>query len=157
MESAMEWRRGEFLVTCDPSKANVEAIASFLRQSYWAKNIPFAVVRKSLDNSLNFSLLKGEEQIGFARVITDFATIGYLGDVFVLPEYRGQGLGKWLMDCVFLHHDLQGFRRWILVTLDAHKLYERFGFTPLGKPELFMEKLNPAVYQLTRAERNKET
>jgi len=143
----MEWRRGEFLVTCDPAKADVEVIAAFLRDSYWAKNIPIAVVRKSIENSLTFNLLKGEEQIGFARVITDFATIGYLGDVFVLPDYRGQGLGKWLMECVFSHPDLQGFRRWTLVTLDAHKLYENFGFTRLAKPELFMENFNPAVYQ----------
>ena len=103
----MEWRRGEFLVTCDPAKADVEVIAAFLRESYWAKNIPIAVVRKSIENSLTFNLLKGEEQIGFARVITDFATIGYLGDVFVLPDYRGQGLGNWLMECVFSHPDLQ--------------------------------------------------
>jgi GNAT superfamily N-acetyltransferase len=143
----MEWRRGEFLVTCDPAKVDVEVIAAFLRESYWAKNIPIGVVRKSIENSLTFNLLKGEEQIGFARVITDFATIGYLGDVFVLPDYRGQGLGKWLMECVFSHPDLQGFRRWILVTLDAHKLYEKFGFTRLAKPELFMENFNPAVYQ----------
>jgi GNAT superfamily N-acetyltransferase len=95
---------------------------------------------------LNFILLKAEEQIGFARVITDFATIGYLGDVFVLPQHRGKGLGKWLIECVMLHPDLQGFRRWILATLDAHDLYKEFGFTPLSKPEVFMEKLNPHVY-----------
>jgi N-acetylglutamate synthase-like GNAT family acetyltransferase len=147
MVKHMEWRRGEFLVTCDPAKADVEVIAAFLRESYWAKNIPVAVVRKSIENSLTFNLLKGEEQIGFARAITDFATIGYLGDVFVLPDYRSQGLGKWLMECVFSHPELQGFRRWILVTLDAHKLYEQFGFTRLTNPELFMENFNSAVYQ----------
>jgi GNAT superfamily N-acetyltransferase len=142
----MEWKKGEFLVSCDPHKANLEVIAGFLSNSYWAKGIPPATVQKSLQNSLTFSLLKGEEQIGFARVITDFATIGYLGDVFVLPEYREQGLGKWMLECVFSHPELQGFRRWILATLDAHALYEKYGFTALGRPEFFMEKLNPAVY-----------
>ncbi|HTJ86505.1 MAG TPA: GNAT family N-acetyltransferase [Terriglobales bacterium] len=142
----MEWKKGEFLVSCDPDKADLEVIAGFLSNTYWAKNIPAATVRKSLQNSLVFSLLKGKEQIGFARVISDFATIGYLGDVFVLPDYREQGLAKWMLECVFAHPELQGFRRWILATLDAHPLYEKFGFTPLGRPEVFMEKFNPAVY-----------
>jgi GNAT superfamily N-acetyltransferase len=143
----MEWHRGEFVVTCDPSRADLNVIAAFLGQSYWAKGIPSTLVRKSVDHSLNFILLKGHEQVGFARVISDFATIGYLGDVFVLPGHRGLGLGKWLIECVLSHPDLQGFRRWVLVTLDAHELYEQFGFTRLAKPELFMEKYNPHVYE----------
>lgn len=143
----MEWQKGEFVVTCDPKRADVELVAGFLRQSYWAKDIPLELVRRSLENSLNFSLLAPQGQIGFARVITDYATIGYLGDVFVLPEHRGRGLGTWLTQCVFSHPALQGFRRWMLVTSDAQKLYEKFGFRRLAKPELFMEKHDPAVYR----------
>ena len=142
----MEWRRGDYVVTCDAGKADLDVIAAFLGQSYWAKGIPPALVRKSVDHSLNFILLKGAEQVGFARVISDFATIGYLGDIFVLPQYRGQGLGKWLVECVLAHPDLQGFRRWLLATADAHKLYEQFGFTPLARPEFFMEKHDAKVY-----------
>jgi N-acetylglutamate synthase-like GNAT family acetyltransferase len=143
----MEWHRGEFVVTCDAGKADLDLVAGFLAQSYWTRGIPAALVRKSVEHSLNFILLRGGEQVGFARVISDYATIGYLGDVFVVPEHRGRGLGKWLVECVLAHPDLQGFRRWILATLDAHELYEKFGFKRLGRPELFMEKFNPDIYE----------
>jgi GNAT superfamily N-acetyltransferase len=146
----MEWRRGEYIVTCDRRRADLDVIAGFLGESYWAKGIPPAVVRRSVEHSLNFILLKANEQVGFARVITDFATIGYLGDVFVLQPHRGKALGKWLIECVMRHPDLQGFRRWILATLDAHELYKEFGFTHLGKPEVFMEKFDPNVYASTK-------
>ena len=146
----MEWRRDEYIVTCDRRRADLDVIAGFLGESYWAKDIPPVVVRRSVEHSLNFILLKGNEQVGFARAITDFATIGYLGDVFVLQPHRGKGLGKWLIECVMLHPDLQGFRRWILATLDAHELYKEFGFTHLAKPEVFMEKFNPNVYASTK-------
>ena len=146
----MEWRRGEYIVTCDRRRADLDVIARFLGDSYWAKGIPPTLVRRSVEHSLNFILLRAHEQIGFARVITDFATIGYLGDVFVLQPHRGQGLGKWLVQCVMLHPDLQGFRRWLLATRDAHELYKQFGFTPLAKPDVFMEKLNPNVYASTK-------
>jgi len=150
-EGLQEWRRGEYIVTCDPAKADLRVIASFLAGSYWAKGISQAVVRRSVAHSLNFILLKGQAQVGFARVITDFATIGYLGDVFVLPEHRGKGLGKWLVECVMQHPDLQGFRRWILATLDAHELYGQYGFTALSRPEVFMEKCDPNVYASARS------
>jgi GNAT superfamily N-acetyltransferase len=149
-EGSREWRRGDYLITCDSGKAELNVIAAFLGASYWAKGIPPKLVRKSVEHSLNFILLKRQAQVGFARVITDFATIGYLGDVFVLPEHRGKGLGKWLVACVMQHPDLQGFRRWILATLDAHQLYEQFGFTALSRPEVFMEKFDPKVYASTR-------
>lgn len=147
--SLMEWRRGEYIVTCDRRRADLEVIATFLGDSYWAKGIPPALVRRALEHSLNFVLLKGRAQVGFARVITDFATIGYLGDVFVLQAHRGKGLGKWLVECVMLHPELQGFRRWILATRDAHELYRQFGFAHLAKPDIFMEKSNPNVYAST--------
>jgi len=140
------WVKDTFTVTCDPTRMDRAVIAEFLASSYWAKGIPPATVEKSLAHSLCFSLLDGERQVGFARVISDHATIAYLGDVFVLPEYRGRGLSKWLMECVTSHPELQSLRRWILATQDAHGLYEKFGFTPLKKPEMFMERHNPNVY-----------
>jgi N-acetylglutamate synthase-like GNAT family acetyltransferase len=142
----MTWTRGEFSITCDPDKQDIEVIHGFLSRSYWAKGIPKETVRKSLDGSLCFALLHQDKQVGFARVISDFATVAYLGDVFVLEEYRGQSLSKWLMDCVCAHPDLQNLRRWILATADAHGLYEKYGFTPLSKPQLFMERHNPSIY-----------
>lgn len=140
------WVNGTFTVTCDLAKMDHAVIREFLGSSYWAKGIPAATVEKSLANSLCFALLDGEQQVGFARVISDRATIAYLGDVFVLPEYRGRGLSKWLMECVVNHPELQGLRRWMLATRDAHGLYEKFGFTPLEKPEIFMERHNPNPY-----------
>jgi len=142
----MEWNRAAYQVTCDPSKLDIKLIGEFLTHSYWAKGIPLHTVEKALENSLCFAVRQEHRQIGFARVITDYATFAYLGDVFILPEYRGLGLGQWLMECVISHPQLQNFRRWILATRDAHGLYRKFGFTSLKKPENFMEKHNPEVY-----------
>ena len=142
----MTWVRDRFTVTCDPAKLDRALVAQFLASTYWAKGIPAATVEKSLEHSLCFALLDGDRQIGFARVISDRATIAYLADVFVLPKYRGRGLAKWLMECVVSHPDLQGLRRWMLATRDAHGLYERFGFTLLKKPEIFMERHDPNPY-----------
>jgi GNAT superfamily N-acetyltransferase len=143
----MSWVRDQFTVTCDPSKLDRAMIAEFLASSsYWAKGIPAATVEKSLEGSLCFALLDRDRQVGFARVVSDHATIAYLADVFVLPEYRGKGLAKWLMQCIVAHPSLQGLRRWVLATRDAHGLYEQFGFTPLKKPEIFMERHDPNVY-----------
>jgi GNAT superfamily N-acetyltransferase len=150
----MEWTRGKFTITCDPARQDLRVIAQFLAASYWAKGIPQDTVAKSLENSLCFSLLgDGDRQIGFARIISDYATIAYLGDVFVLPEYRRQGLAKWLMECVVSHPQLQGLRRWILGTRDAHGLYAQFGFMPLKSPETFMERRDPNVYLVARAQK----
>ena len=140
------WVNGSFTVTCDPAKMDRAVIAGFLASSYWAKGIPPATVEKSLEHSLCFALLDGNRQVGFARVISDHATIAFLNDVFVLPEYRGRGLSKWLMECISSHSELQGLRRWLLATRDAHGLYEKFGFTSLKRPEIFMERHNPNVY-----------
>ena len=140
------WVNGSFTVTCDPAKMDLDVIAGFLASSYWAKGIPSATVEKSLEHSLCFALLDGNRQVGFARVISDYATIAFLNDVFVLPEYRGKGLSKWLMECVISHSDLQGLRRWILATRDAHGLYAKFGFTSLKRPEIFMERHDPNAY-----------
>jgi GNAT superfamily N-acetyltransferase len=145
----MEWTRGGFIVTCDPDKVDRKVVAAFLAGSYWATGIPAETVSRSIDGSLCFTLLEGGNQVGFARVISDRATIAYLGDVFVLPEFRGKGLGKWLMECVMSHPELKGLRRWILVTRDAHGLYEQLGFKPLSRPEGYMELHNPDAYRGT--------
>src|SRR6478752_6393353 len=138
---------GEFLITTDKTKLDLVAIHEFLsKYSGWSDNIPFDRVKISIDNSLNFGLFHNEKQIGFARVISDFSTIAYLGDIYVLDDYRGQGLSKKLMDVVISHPNLQGLRRWILLTSTADWLYEKYGFVKLPKPELYMELYNPDVY-----------
>jgi GNAT superfamily N-acetyltransferase len=137
-----------FRVSSDPAQLDVDAICRYLAEdSYWAKNIPRATVETAIQNSLNFGLSAPQGQLaGFARVVTDRATFAWLCDVFVLPEFRGLGLSKWLMECVWAHPDLQGLRRRMLATLDAHSLYTRFGFTPLAHPDRFLESRVPNPY-----------
>lgn len=147
-----EWQRGELRITTDQGQLHFETIHAFLaNQSYWAKGISRSTLEKSIRNSLCFGLFQGNKQVGFARVISDQATIAYLADVFVLPEHRGRGLAKWLMECILSHPDLQGLRRWILVTEDAHGLYRKYEFTQLAHPEGFMERHNPDVYKSVKA------
>jgi len=141
-----EYRRGEFLISTDRARLDVDAIHSFLTNCYWAKGIPKETVRRSLENSLCFGLYRGDEQAGFARAVSDFATYAYVGDVFVLEAYRGRGLGKWLMECIVSHPLLQDLRRWALSTRDAHSLYSQFGFTPLVAADGWMERHDPNVY-----------
>jgi GNAT superfamily N-acetyltransferase len=135
-----EWRRGEYLVSTDRSLLDLQVIHGYLSTSYWAAGVPEEVVGQSIENSLNFGVYRGEEQVGFARVVTDRATFAYLADVFVLEAHRGQGLGKWLVEVVLSHPDLQGLRRWMLATRDAHDLYRRYAFTELARPAIFMER-----------------
>lgn len=135
-----EWTRGEYAITTDPSRLDLGVVHGFLEDSYWARGVPKAVVERSVENSLCFGLYKGEKQIGFARIVTDRATFAYLADVFVLEGHRGRGLGKWLMEVVLSHPELQGLRRWMLATADAHELYQGYGFRELGNPEIFMER-----------------
>jgi GNAT superfamily N-acetyltransferase len=142
-----EWRRGEYLISTDKSRLDLTLIHNFLRTSYWAAGIPLEVVRRSIEHSLSFGLYKEDQQIGYARVITDYATFAYLGDVFILEPFRGQGLSKWLMEVVVTHPDLQGFRRWILLTKDAHGLYKKVDFTGVATPERYMERFFPDVYE----------
>lgn len=143
-----EVRRDSFLVSTDKSKIDVALVHGYLSESsYWAKNIPLEVVLNSIEHSVCFAVCDGEKQVGFARVTTDKATIGYVGDVFIIEAYRGLGLSKWLMQCILAHPELQGFRRWILATADAHGLYAQSGFKPLARPERWMELHNPDVYR----------
>lgn len=141
-----QWQRDGFTVSCDPGRIDEAVVANFLGGSYWAAGIPAETVRRSIAGSLCFALLDGARQVGFARAISDRATVAYLADVFVLPEYRGRGLGKWLVECVLAHPELQGLRRWVLVTRDAHELYRRYGFQPLARPEFFMELHDKQAY-----------
>jgi GNAT superfamily N-acetyltransferase len=137
----------DFIFSTDPCKMDVTAIHDFLsNHSGWCNHIPIARVKKSIEHSLNFGIFHDGRQIGFARVITDYATIAYLGDVYILDAYRGKGLSKQLMDMIMLHPELQGLRRWILLTSTADWLYEKYGFVNLPRPELYMEKYDPEVY-----------
>ena len=131
----------EYTISTDKSRLDIPLIQQFLSQeSYWAQNVPLDVVQRSIDNSLCFGVYQGDQQVGFARVITDQATFAYLADVFVLPQHRGNGLSKQLMATISNWPALQGLRRWMLATRDAHALYEQFGFTALDKPEIFMQR-----------------
>jgi GNAT superfamily N-acetyltransferase len=141
-----EWQRGEYTVTTDPARVDIGLVHGYLADSYWAKGIPLEVVRRSIANSLNFSVYHGAEQVGFARVITDYATFAYVGDVFVLEPHRGRGLSKWVMELIVSHPGLQGFRRWVLLTRDAHGLYRQFGFTAIAAPDRYMERWTPDAY-----------
>jgi GNAT superfamily N-acetyltransferase len=142
-----EARRSEFLLSTDPARLDLDAIHGFLTASYWAKGIPRETVARSIENSLCFGVYANGQQVAFARIVSDFATYAYLGDVFVLETYRGCGLGKWMMECIRRHPRLQGLRRWTLLTRDAHGLYQQFGFTPLAKPDRYMELHDPEVYE----------
>jgi len=138
---------GNFIVTTDKDKLDIAAIHDFLsNHSHWSRNIPMERVKTAIENSLNFGLFHEKKQIGYARVISDFATIAYLGDVYVLPEYRGQGLSHLLMKEVMEHPLLQGLRRWILLTKDAHGLYQKHGWALVANPERYMEVYNTNVY-----------
>jgi GNAT superfamily N-acetyltransferase len=139
-----EWQRGDYSISTDRERLDLAFIHQFLStQSYWAQGRAFEIVRRSIEHSLPFGLYKGTRQVGFARVVTDYATFAWLADVFVLDAERGQGLGKWLVSVVLSHPQLQGFRRWILGTRDAHELYRQFGFEVVSQPEFFMEKREP--------------
>lgn len=139
MLSKYELKLGRFELTTDKSRMQIDAIYRFLQKSYWANKRSIEIIKKSIEHSLPFAIFDGEKQIGFARVISDFSTFGWIADVFVDEEYRGQGLAKWLMESILAHPDLQGMRRWVLATKDAHILYSKFGFTALNKPERWME------------------
>lgn len=146
----IEAHRGAFSVSTDPVRLDLDAIHAFLSRSYWATGIPRSVVERSIQGSLCFGVYAAGQQVGFARVITDEATYAYLADVYVLQEYRGQGLARWLMEVIMAHPALQGLRRFTLVTRDAHGLYSRFGFRPLQNPENHMEVRRADAYAASR-------
>jgi GNAT superfamily N-acetyltransferase len=142
------WERGDYLISTDRSRLNIELIHDFLSNgSYWAIGRARDVVQCSIDNSLSFGIYWKNDQVGFGRVVTDYATFAWIADVFVLPQHRGQGLSKWLMELMLSHPKLQGFRRWVLATKDAHRLYQRYGFIPLHRPERWMERPDPNMQE----------
>ena len=143
-----EWTREEFSISTDPKQLDITVIHKYLStDSYWAQGRTVDTVKRSIENSLNFGLYKGEQQIGFARIVTDYATFAWLADVFVLDAYRGKGLGKWLVEVILSHPELQRFRRWVLATKDAHELYRQFGFIELKRPERWMERPDPQMQE----------
>jgi N-acetylglutamate synthase-like GNAT family acetyltransferase len=137
-----------YTIVTDKSRLDINLIHRFLSErSYWAKNIPLDVVRRSIDNSLCFGVFDGQEQMGFGRVITDCATFAYVADVFILEEHRGRGASKQLMRAIMEHSSLKGIRRWHLVTTDAHGLYEQFGFREVETPRKHMERVVRNAYE----------
>jgi GNAT superfamily N-acetyltransferase len=151
METTIEGSKGSYVLSDDPGRLDLTAIHEYLKRAYWAENIPFDVVERSVRNSLCIGAYTAAgEQIGLVRCISDYATFCYVCDVYVLEEHRGQGLSKALMQRAVDHPKLQGLRRWGLVTWDAHGLYEQFGFTALSRPDRFMEKTVPDIYKNPR-------
>lgn len=142
-----EVSNGPYRITTDATQFDLDAIHAYLTASYWADGIPKEIVARSITHSLCFGVFAGQEQIGLARVVTDRATYAYIGDVYILDAYRGQGLGKWLMTTIVAHPDLQGLRRWTLATRDAHGLYAQYGFTALADPHSYMERRDFLSYR----------
>lgn len=140
-------KMGDYEISTDRSRLDVSFIHNYLcNESYWAKNISKETVICSIENSMCYGVFCNEKQVGYAKVVTDMATVAYIGDVFITPAFRGKGLSKWLMETIVSHPQMPNLRRWILATADAHKLYEKTGFGPLSKPERWMEKHRPDAY-----------
>lgn len=138
----------EYRISSNKSDMDIRSIHDFISKSYWAKGIPIETLHKAISNSLCFGVFsKEEKQVGFARMITDAATYAYLADVYILEGHRGKGLSKRLMQEIMSHPDLQGLRRMTLATADAHGLYQKYGFSELSNPEIFMENWNPEIYK----------
>ena len=143
----IEFQKDGYTISTDPARLDLGIIHDFLaNRSYWARGIPRPLLKKAIEHSLPFGLYHQGKQIGFARVLTDYERLAYLMDVFVLEGFRGRGLGKWLLACIFGHPELKDVRRWMLATWDAHRLYAQYGFTPLARPDRLMEKVSKDSY-----------
>jgi GNAT superfamily N-acetyltransferase len=146
--NATSFEEQGYSITTDKSKLDIPFIHNYLsEETYWSKNIPGETVEKAIQNSLSFGLFFNKIQIGFARVITDYATFAYLADVFIIPEQRGKKLSKWMIQTIVDHPDLAGLRRWILITRDAHGLYSQFGWKEIAYPDRWMEVHHKDIYQ----------
>lgn len=143
----MEWTKDDFTITTNKEKIDINYIHEFLTNSYWAAGIPMETIERSIEGSICFSVFYLNQQVGFARVITDKATFAYLTDVFIDEKFRGKGLSKWMMEAIVNFGPLQGLRRFILATRDAHGLYIQFGFQPLNNVDSWMQIHNPDVYK----------
>jgi GNAT superfamily N-acetyltransferase len=153
MNNFQTFENAGYSISDDATKLNIQVVHQYLStESYWAKHIPFETVERAIQNSLCFGVYHQQEQIGFARLITDKATFAYLADVFILPAHRGKGLSKWLMQVIHTHPATQGLRRMVLATRDAHTLYEQFGWTRFAPEQLerFMQLHNPSPYPPTK-------
>jgi len=146
----MDFTKDRFYISTEKEKMDIDLIHSFLTRSYWAEGISKEIVRRSIEGALCFGVFENDKQVGFARMITDKATFAYLADVFILEEYRGHGLSKWLMEVIMSHSDLQGLRRLMLATRDAHDLYKKFGFTPLNNTDRWMHIHHPDIYKVIK-------
>jgi len=143
----MDFTKGRFYISTEKEKMDIDLIHSFLNRSYWAEGISKEIIRRSIEGALCFGVFENDKQVGFARMITDRATFAYLADVFIIEEYRGLGLSKWLVEIILAHPDLQGLRRMMLATRDAHELYKKFGFTQLNNVDRWMHIHYPDVYK----------
>ena len=143
----MDFTKNGFIISTEKEKLDIDLIHLFLTRTYWAEGISKEIISRSIEGSLCFGVYENDKQVGFARMITDKATFAYLADVFIIEDYRGRGLSKWLMEVIMSHPDLQGLRRMILATKDAHGLYKQFGFTPLINVDRWMHILDPDVYK----------
>ncbi len=143
----LEEHRGNFTVTSDLSRMDLNVVHGYLSRAYWCEGLPRETLEQAMRSSICFGVFEGEKQVGFARVVSDRTTFAYVCDVFVLESHQGKGLGTWLMQCVVRHPELQGLRRWHLTTRDAHSLYRKVGFTLLSKPERHMEVFTPDIYK----------
>ena len=143
MPQILETHKDNFTISTDPARLDLDAITDMLTRAYWAAGRPRERTERAISNSLVFGLYDGEQQIGLARIVSDYAVFAYLCDVFIHEDYRAHGLGKWLIETVMNHPDLQGLRRWTLATRDAHELYRQFGWDTMQNPEKWMEILRP--------------
>jgi GNAT superfamily N-acetyltransferase len=142
MPQIIEAHKEDFTISTDPARLDIDAVAEMLTRAYWARGRSSDLIARYVQHSLVFGVYHEDKQIGLARVISDYTTFAWLCDVFIHEDYRGNGLGKWLMETVHAHPDLQGLRRWMLATKDAHGLYKQFGWAPLDNPERWMQKFN---------------
>lgn len=142
MPQIIETHRDHFTISTDPARLDIDAITDMLSRAYWAKGRTRDVIARYLQHSLTFGIYDGPRQIGLARIVSDYTTFAWLCDVFIHEDYRSHGLGKWLMETIHSHPDLQGLRRWLLATRDAQGLYAQYGWKPLANPERWMENFN---------------
>ena len=142
MSKFFESRWENLLISTDPDLLDIDAVCDFLSRAYWSQGRPRDRIELSLRHSLVFGIYADSRQIGLGRVVTDYTTFAWLCDVFIHEDHRGRGIGKWLMASILSHPELQGLRRFLLVTRDAHGLYSQFGFTSMKNPESWMERFN---------------
>ena len=154
MAPVQHWHKDDYRITTDKSQMDIEAIHRYLTRSNWAAGIDYATVALSVENSLNFGLFHHQQQIGFARFITDSATFAYLCDVYVLEEYQGNGLGGWLIECCQSHPVINTLRRLLLFTSTAPWLYQKFGYQPVNRPDYAWTITRPDIYQTNRKDQN---